>query len=172
LSGSLSGFIRVENDRLVDHDHKLEEEESDTNEAESEDLTSSESNVETSSNGGSGLRGDLGVGISGDSHTNVSAKHGGGSTNEEGHGGHGECNLVSSFVSFPRLVNSDGEDNSEEGAENGELGVFFFEEGSSTSFDMILDDDHLIVNFLTVARDSHEFLGFLLLGVSLFFDFC
>jgi hypothetical protein len=130
---SLLGVLLSDNSGLVAEDEDLEDDEGKSDEHESEDLSSSEGGIESSNFVLNSTEvGDSDIAVSGDLHSDESADHGGDGSNEESEGGEGEPVDLSSFVGSPGHVDGTDEDDSEDGAENGEVSVFLNEESVGT----------------------------------------
>jgi len=149
---SLDGFtsslgligVRSGDDRwLVGEDEDFHDDEGESNESESEDLSTSEGSVESSVFvlGGAEVGG-LDVTDGSDLHSDETASHGGDRSDEEGEGGVREPHNFSSFVSFPGHVDGADEDDSEDGAEDGQVGVFLDQESVGAIFDTLIDFFH------------------------------
>jgi len=111
---------------LVAEDEDLEDDEGESDEHESEDLSTSEGGIESGELILAGTKvGDSDIGVSSNLHSDESADHGGNGTNEEGDGGVREPANLTGFVGSPGHVDGADEDDSEDGAENGEVSVFF-----------------------------------------------
>lgn len=140
---SLLGVLFNDNGGFVAEDEDLEDDEGKSDEHESEDLSSSESGIESSEFVLDGTEvGGSNIAVSGDLHSDESADHGGDSSNEECEGGEREPVDLSGFVGHPGHVDGTDENNSEDGAENGEVSVFFDEESVGTILNGLVDFHH------------------------------
>jgi len=123
------GFVSVlfnDNVGLVAEDEDLEDDEGESDEHESEDLSTLEGGIESGEFVLSGTKvGDSDIAVGSNLHSDESTDHGGEGSDEEGGGGVREPVELSGFVSFPGHVDGTDEDDSKDGAENGEVGVFF-----------------------------------------------
>jgi len=120
------GVLLSHNGWLVSEDEDLEDDEGEANEHEAEDLSTLEGSIESMRNVFSGTEvGGSDIAVGGNLHSDESADHGGNGSDEEGEGGVREPHNFSSFVGFPRHVDGTDEDDSKDGAENSEVGVFF-----------------------------------------------
>ena len=110
---------------LVGEDEDFEDEEGKTNEDKSEDLTTLEGDLESVVLVNIAKVGCLVVANGCNDHADVTTKHGGGGSNDEGEHGEGE-----SLVTFgPWHINGAEDDDREDSAESGESKVFFSQEG-------------------------------------------
>jgi hypothetical protein len=127
----LSLFAKTANDGLLeDKDEDFQDTESKTNKDEAEDLTTVEGSHETIIDALVAKVGYLDVGGGSDHHADVAGKHGGEGTDKEAERSVGETRVAVGFL--PGLVNGTHENDSEEDAEDGEVEVFFLEEGFGT----------------------------------------
>jgi len=140
---SLLGVLLSDNGGLVAEDEDLEDDEGKSDEHESEDLSSSEGGIESSDFVLNGTEvGDSDIAVSGNLHSDESTDHRGDGSNEESEGGEGEPVDLSGFVGSPGHVDGTYEDDSEDGAENGEVSVFFDEESVGTILNGLVDFHH------------------------------
>lgn len=113
---------------LVDHDEDLKNKESGTDKNESKNFTSLEGDPESLFNINVAKVGGLDVSHGGNSHADVSAKHGGKGSNNEGGGG-----VWETWVSFnPWHIDSAEHNGGEHNDEDTKGGIFFFEESNSS----------------------------------------
>ena len=121
----LSGWLE---DGLVGEDKDLKNEESNSDKAESEDFATLEGDLESLEDVNTAKVGGLDVALGGNSHANVSAKHGGESSNEEGDSG------VRNWLSTvgPWHVDGTQDDDGESSESEGKSSVLFSQESNST----------------------------------------
>jgi len=133
---------------LVGEDEDLEDEEGKTNEDKSEDLTTLEGDLESVVLLNVAKVSCLVVCNGGDDHADVTTKHGGGGSNDEGERGEGE-----GLVTFgPWHINGAEDDDREECAESGESKVFFSQEGDGAILDILVDLFHACFATFLVPR--------------------
>jgi len=166
---SYSGVLGVfcgDDGWLVGEDEDLEDDKGESNESESEDLSTSEGSIESSEFVLSGAEvGSLDIADGGDLHSDETASHGGDGSDEEGKGGVREPHHFSSFVGFPGHVDGADEDDSEDGAENGEVGVFLDQESVGAIFDTLIDFLHEFEAILIGPGEESVSLHLLLRGL-------
>jgi len=168
LLATFFGLVGVrfsDNNWLVDEDEDLEDDESKSNEHEAENLSTSESNIKAFMNVDSTLQGDLDVSVGSNLHSDESAEHGGDGTNNEGESSERERDLVLGLVGHPRHIDGAYEDDGEDGAENGEVSVFFPQESDSTLFDVFVSLHHAVKTGLIGPWQEVERLVSLLVGI-------
>ena len=112
---------------FVGEDENLEDKKSEADEAETEDLAALEGNLESLELLDVAKIGGLVVANGGNHHADVTTEHGGASADEEGDGSVGELG-----VGGPGHVDGAKHEDSEEGNEDSEGEVFFFEESDGT----------------------------------------
>jgi hypothetical protein len=148
LNSHVSSFISSlvlfdDNGRLVREDEDLKDDEGKSDEHETEDLTTSEGSIESSVDTLRGTEeGSFDVALSGDLHSDESTDHGGNGSNDESEGGEREPHNLSSLVGSPGHVDGTHEDDTEDGAENSEVSVFFFQESVGTILNGLVDLKH------------------------------
>jgi hypothetical protein len=129
----LSSVFCIDNRALVGEDEDLEDDKSESDEHESEDLSTSESNIKSSLNVvASTLVGNFDVSLGSNLHSDESADHGGDGSDEESESGVREPHKLSSLIRGPRHIDGAYKDDTEDGAEDKEVSVFFFEESDGT----------------------------------------
>jgi len=140
---------------LVSENEDLEDDERKSNEHESKDLTTSEGSIESSVDVLNGAKvSDFDVAFGSDLHSNESAEHGSDASNDESKSGVREPHGLSSFIRSPRHVNGAHKDDTEDGAENSEISVFFYHESVSTILNALVDPNHHVDTIL--VGPGHE----------------
>ena len=123
---NLNLVLRLESG-LVGENKDLKNEEGETDEAETEDLAALEGNLEAIESVNVAKIGGLVVAHGGNDHADVAAKHASAGSNDESEHGVGER-----VGTVPGHVDSAENNHSEEGAENAQSSVLFFQESDST----------------------------------------